>query len=127
MPIFVDDTEAVNEKVNSFSAFISTKIIIDEKENKIFIKGINYDKFLIRIKDMYETKSVNKLFTKNYTPFTQKLWEKKKIPGYKRKITNLEVDLFFASELYNILMQLGDYYNLRYYRRMAEYIKKYMI
>lgn len=124
MPIFVDDTEAVNEKVNSFSAFISTKIIIDEKENKIFIKGINYDKFLIRIKDMYETKSVNKLFTKNYTPFTQKLWEKKKIPGYKRKITNLEVDLFFASELYNILMQLGDYYNLRYYRRMAEYIKK---
>lgn len=124
MPIFVDDTEAVNEKVNSFSAFISTKIIIDEKENKIFIKGINYDKFLIRIKDMYETKSVNKLFTKNYTPFTQKLWEKKKIPGYKRKVTNLEVDLFFASELYNILMQLSDYYNLRYYRRMAEYIKK---
>lgn len=124
MPIFVDDTEAVNEKVNSFSAFISTKIIIDEKENKIFIKGINYDKFLIRIKDMYETKSVNKLFTKNYTPFTQKLWEKKKIPGYKRKVTNLEVDLFFASELYNILMQLADYYNLRYYRRMAEYIKK---
>ena len=124
MPIFVDDTEAVNEKVNSFSAFISTKIIIDEKENKIFIKGINYAKFLIRIKDMYETKSVNKLFTKNYTPFTQKLWEKKKIPGYKRKVTNLEVDLFFASELYNILMQLGDYYNLRYYRRMAEYIKK---
>lgn len=124
MPIFVDDTEAVNEKVNSFSAFISTKIIIDEKENKIFIKGINYTKFLIRIKDMYETKSVNKLFTKNYTPFTQKLWEKKKIPGYKRKVTNLEVDLFFASELYNILMQLGDYYNLRYYRRMAEYIKK---
>lgn len=124
MPIFVDDTETVNEKVNSFSAFISTKIIIDEKENKIFIKGINYDKFLIRIKDMYETKSVNKLFTKNYTPFTQKLWEKKKIPGYKRKVTNLEVDLFFASELYNILMQLGDYYNLRYYRRMAEYIKK---
>lgn len=124
MPIFVDDTEVVNEKVNSFSAFISTKIIIDEKENKIFIKGINYDKFLIRIKDMYETKSVNKLFTKNYTPFTQKLWEKKKIPGYKRKVTNLEVDLFFASELYNILMQLGDYYNLRYYRRMAEYIKK---
>ena len=124
MPIFVDDTEVVNEKVNSFSAFISTKIIIDEKENKIFIKGINYDKFLIRIKDMYETKSVNKLFTKNYTPFTQKLWEKKKIPGYKRKVTNLEVDLFFASELYNILMQLADYYNLRYYRRMAEYIKK---
>ncbi len=124
MPIFIDDTEAVNEKVNSFSAFISTKIIIDEKENKIFIKGINYAKFLIRIKDMYETKSVNKLFTKNYTPFTQKLWEKKKIPGYKRKVTNLEVDLFFASELYNILMQLGDYYNLRYYRRMAEYIKK---
>ena len=124
MPIFVDDTEAVNEKVNSFSAFISTKIIIDEKENKIFIKGINYAKFLVRIKDMYETKSVNKLFTKNYTPFTQKLWEKKKIPGYKRKVTNLEVDLFFASELYNILMQLGDYYNLRYYRRMAEYIKK---
>ena len=124
MPIFVDDTEAVNEKVNSFSAFISTKIIIDEKENKIFIKGINYTKFLIRIKDMYETKSVNKLFTKNYTPFTQKLWEKKKIPGYKRKVTNLEVDLFFASELYNILMQLGDYYNLRYYRRMGEYIKK---
>lgn len=124
MPIFVDDTEAVNEKVNSFSAFISTKIIIDEKENKIFIKGINYDKFLIRIKDMYETKSVNKLFTKNYTPFTQKLWEKKKIPGYKRKVTNLEADLFFASELYNILMQLSDYYNLRYYRRMAEYIKK---
>lgn len=124
MPIFVDDTETVNEKVNSFSAFISTKIIIDEKENKIFIKGINYSKFLIRIKDMYETKSVNKLFTKNYTPFTQKLWEKKKIPGYKRKVTNLEVDLFFASELYNILMQLGDYYNLRYYRRMAEYIKK---
>lgn len=124
MPIFVDDTEVVNEKVNSFSAFISTKIIIDEKENKIFIKGINYAKFLVRIKDMYETKSVNKLFTKNYTPFTQKLWEKKKIPGYKRKVTNLEVDLFFASELYNILMQLGDYYNLRYYRRMAEYIKK---
>ena len=53
MPIFVDDTETVNEKVNSFSAFISTKIIIDEKENKIFIKGINYDKFLIRIKDIY--------------------------------------------------------------------------
>ena len=34
MPIFVDDTEVVNEKVNSFSAFISTKIIIDENQEE---------------------------------------------------------------------------------------------
>ena len=66
--------------------------------------------------------SVNNIFTKNYTVFTQKLWEQKKIKGNQRKMSNLEVDLFFAQELYNILMELADYYNMNYYKRMAKYI-----
>lgn len=114
--------DSLNESAEQIKAFFASKIKIDKKANKIYIKGINYNKFLVRIKDMYDTKSVNNIFTKNYTVFTQKLWEQKKIKGNQRKMSNLEVDLFFAQELYNILMELADYYNMNYYKRMAKYI-----
>lgn len=114
--------DSLNESAEQIKAFFASKIKIDKKANKIYIKGINYNKFLVRIKDMYDTRSVNNIFTKNYTVFTQKLWEQKKIRGNQRKMSNLEVDLFFAQELYNILMELADYYNMNYYKRMAKYI-----
>lgn len=101
-----------------------SKIIIDNKSKSMKIKGINYDKFLLRIKDMYNSRGVSNLFGINYTKLSQFMYKHEKINKRDMKITNLEVPLFFALEIYKIFIDMGSYYNLPYYKIVADKIYK---
>lgn len=95
-------------------------------ENKVMIiKGINYSKFLLRIKHMYLSRGLITLFAKKYSWWSQMMWQKKKITADQRKITQLEVPLFFALEIHNIFYQLAEFYNLKYYKTVADKIYKH--
>lgn len=103
---------------------ISGKVIVDKEQKLMIIKGINYNKFLYRIRNMLETNKVNKLFDKKYTRFSEILWKKRKINSNERKISQLEVPLFFSLEIYNLFMELGEFYNLGFYKSVAKKIYK---
>lgn len=116
----IENIQPINE-ISTESIF--GRIRIDNKNNLVIIKGINYDKMLHRITEMYKARSIKNLFDINYSKRSELLWRLQKINGNKRRISNLTVDLFFAQELYNIFMQLGDFYNMNFYRKMGNYIK----
>lgn len=101
-----------------------SKIIIDNKSKSMKIKGINYDKFLLRIKDMYNSRGVSNLFGINYTKLSQFMYKHEKINKKDMKITNLEIPLFFALEIYKIFIDMGEHYNLPYYKIVADKIYK---
>ena len=50
------------------------------------------------------------------------MWRKKRISSNERKISQLEVPLFFSLEMYNLFMELGDFYNLKFYKTVAKKI-----
>jgi len=97
-------------------------IVVDLDEKKFSIKGINYNKFLLRLKEMYETNGILHLFEERYTWWSQMMWKQNKIKGKDRKISSLDVPLFFALEMYYIFDGLADHYGLAYYRRIAKSI-----
>ena len=68
---------------------------------------------------MYRYNGIMKLFEKRYTVWSQILFDREKIARKDMKIKQLEVPLFFALEIYNIFMDLADFYNLSYYERCA--------
>lgn len=104
---------------------IFSKVILDYKSKSIKIKGINYEKFLLRIKEMYESKKISNLFGINYTKLSEIMYKKEKIHKKDMKITNLEVPLFFALEVYRIFLDMGTHYNLGYYKKVADQIYKH--
>lgn len=101
------------------------KVILDYKKKVIRIKGINYEKFLLRISDMYKSRGVSNLFGINYTKLSRFMYSAERINKKDMKITNLEVPMFFTLEVYKIFMDMADYYNLNYYRTVAERIYKH--
>ena len=101
---------------------IKGKVIVDREQKLMIIKGINYNKFLHRIRNMLETNKINKLFDKKYTKFSELMWRKKVISSNERKISQLEVPLFFSLEMYNLFMELSDFYNLKFYKAVAKKI-----
>lgn len=112
----VDSSTGTLEKIGGY---LREKILLDYENKKFIIKGINFDKFLLRLKEMYKFNGIMKLFEKRYTIWSQILFEKEKIPRSKMKIKQLEVPLFFALEIYNVFMDLADFYNLPYYEKCA--------
>lgn len=95
------------------------KILLDYENKKFIIKGINYEKFLLRLKEMYKYRGIMKLFEKRYSIWSKILYEREKIKRSDMKITQLEVPLFFALEIYNIFMDLADFYRIPYYEKTA--------
>lgn len=98
---------------------LKERILLDYENKKFIIKGINYEKFLLRLKEMYQYRGIMKLFEKRYSVWSKILYEKEKIKRADMKITQLEVPLFFALEIYNIFMDLADFYHIPYYEKIA--------
>ena len=99
-------------------------VSIDEKNSMIIIKGINFQKLMARIKNMYDTKKVNNLFDPTYSKWTLYLYNTEQISKSEMKIVDVRVPLFFALELQQIFYDLSDYYQLKYYEEIGDLIYK---
>lgn len=99
-------------------------IKVDKKKSMIIIKGIDYRKMLARIRNMYDTRRVTKIFDPEYTPWSMYLYNSEQIEKKDLKIKSLQVPLFFALELQQILYDLGDYYQLEFYSQLADDLAK---
>lgn len=105
------------EKLNSITSRIKVS------DDYIVIKGIDFQKFLQRIKVYYSENNFSKIFMKEYTKHAQKLWEKKKITRKEMKIKYLQFPTFFALEIAMIFEDLGYEYNAKHYLKIARYIR----
>lgn len=112
--------EASNSNIIKFG--LSNKVYLN-KDNKTFtITNINFNKFLLRLKEMYNYNRITNLFDTKYSLISLFLYKKNIITKDKLRITNLEVHLFFALELYKIFLDMSEFYNLKYYRTVADQI-----
>lgn len=100
------------------------KISLNMKDKTFIIKNINFDKFILRLKEMYKYRGIANLFERKYSALSMILYKKKLIRKANLKTTQLEVHLFFALELYKIFMELGEFYKLPYYIQVAKDIYK---
>ena len=105
------------EKLNSITSRIKVS------DDYIVIRGIDFQKFLQRIKVYYSENNFSKIFMKEYTKHAQKLWEKKKITRKEMKIKYLQFPTFFALEIAMIFEDLGYEYNAKHYLKIARYIR----
>ena len=105
------------EKLNSITSRIKVS------DDYIVIKGIDFQKFLQRIKVYYSENNFSKIFIKEYTKHAQKLWEKKKITRKEMKIKYLQFPTFFALEIAMIFEDLGYEYNVKHYLKIARFIR----
>ena len=105
------------EKLNSITSRIKVS------DDYIVIKGIDFQKFLQRIKVYYSENNFSKIFMKEYTKQAQKLWEKKKITRKEMKIKYLQFPTFFALEIAMIFEDLGHEYNVKHYLKIARFIR----
>lgn len=126
-----DDDSVLQEKEDlsrtgkeNISGFLKGRVSIDHDKKVFEIKGINFTKFLLRLKEMYQYKGILNLFEKKYSWWSEHLYEKNKITKKEMKIVNLTVDLFFALELYKVFLDLADFYDLSFYKHIAKAIYK---
>ena len=123
--IISSNSEDGEELLNTGSEFmnaIKSKIIIDE--DYITIKGINFIKFFGRIKEFYSENNFSKIFMMVYTNKSQKLWKKGKIRKKDMAVKYLRFPVFFSLEIAMILEDLGTYYGVGHYKKMARQIRK---
>ena len=101
---------------------VSSKIKIDD--DYIIIKGINFRKFIQRIKEYYSENNFSKIFMMVYTRQSEKLWKKGRINKKDMDIKYLKFPIFFALEIAMIFEDLGHYYKVPYYRKISKLIRK---
>ena len=114
------DESLVTTQFEKFNAITSR---IKVSDDYIVIKGIDFQKFLQRIKVYYSENNFSKIFMKEYTKQAQKLWEKKKITRKEMKIKYLQFPTFFALEIAMIFEDLGHEYNVKHYLKIARFIR----
>lgn len=93
-------------------------------DNEIILRGMDFSLFLNRVKLYYNENSFNRIFIRNYTKRSEKQWERRKIRKKDMKIKNLSFPLFFALEISMILDDLGTYFKINYYKKMAKMIRE---
>ena len=104
----------------AFRTFLS-KIKIDEKY--IVIKGMDFRKFMLRIQEFYSENNFSKIFMSEYTKQSQKLYEKGKIKKKEMEVKYITFPVFFALEIAMIFEDLGRYYGVPYYKKIAKQIR----
>ena len=109
--------------MTQFEKFNTITSRIKVSDDYIVIKGIDFQKFLQRIKVYYSENNFSKIFMKEYTKQAQKLWEKKKITRKEMKIKYLQFPTFFALEIAMIFEDLGHEYNVKHYLKIARFIR----
>ena len=112
------------KKENTISDVIGTvKSNIYIENEYIIIRGIDFNKFLRRVKEYYSENNFSKIFIKTYTDKSEKLWQKGKINRKDMTIKELKFPLFFAMEIAMIFEDLAAFYNANHYNRIARYIR----
>ena len=104
----------------AFRTFLS-RIKIDEKY--IVIKGMDFRKFMLRIQEFYSENNFSKIFMSEYTKQSQKLYEKGKIKKKEMEVKYITFPVFFALEIAMIFEDLGRYYGVPYYKKIANQIR----
>ena len=125
MIIYVNEKSKVNSNKSGYekiNGLIRGNIILDKNKKTFIISGINFEKFLLRLQEMYKYKGITKLFEKRYTLLSWMMYNKQMIHKDGLKISKLEVPLFFALELYKIFKELASFYRLPYYNKCATQI-----
>ena len=119
--------EAINISSNIYEKLGSSiygRILLYKNEKRFVIKGLNFDKFIIRLKQMYDYRGIGSLFEKRYSMWSQMLFNKDRIRRSQMKIVELSVPLFFALEIYQIFRDLADYYDLPFYDKVSNEVWK---
>lgn len=125
----VDDDEPIEPsnktKASGFEKFggsLFNQVILDKNKKIFIIKGINFKKFLLRLKEMYQYRGITKLFEKKYSYFDMKLWKAGLKSKSSMRIASLEIPLYFALEIFNIFHDLAEFYGLNYYKQICKNI-----
>ena len=92
-------------------------------EDYIVIKGMDFRKFMLRIKEFYSENNFSKIFMAEYTNQSQKLYKKGKINKKDMEVKYVTFPIFFALEIAMIFEDLGQYYNVPYYKKIAKQIR----
>lgn len=92
-------------------------------EDYIVIKGMDFRKFMLRIKEFYSENNFSKIFMAEYTNQSQKLYKKGKINKKDMEVKYVSFPIFFALEIAMIFEDLGQYYNVPYYKKIAKQIR----
>jgi SNF2 family DNA or RNA helicase len=88
------------------------------RRNRIYIKGINSQKFLMRVNEMFKQKSIDKAFHRNFG-YIETLLYNARIFNKKTNIRHIDVPEFFALELINLFEMLEETYGMAYYGAMG--------
>lgn len=119
--------EAINISSNIYEKLGSSiygRVLLYKNEKRFIIKGLNFNKFIIRLKQMYDYQGIGSLFEKRYSMWSQMLFNKDRIRRSQMKIVELSVPLFFALEIYQIFRDLADYYDLPFYNKVSNEVWK---
>ena len=115
-----NDVDLSTSSGEAFRTFLS-RIKIDEKY--IVIKGMDFRKFMLRIQEFYSENNFSKIFMSEYTKQSQKLYEKGKIKKKEMEVKYITFPVFFALEIAMIFEDLGKYYGVPYYKKIANQIR----
>lgn len=97
---------------------------VDNYTKTISITGLNYNKLIIRIKELYKEKKFDNILGRTYSEKSLEQYRKRKIKKSDMKITELHFHIFFALEIAIMFDELYDYYKFPYYTRVASEIRK---
>jgi len=103
----------------SAKAKLSPCTYIDQDSKEIVIQGINFRKFISRLKETYKYRGILNLFDRKYSTWEMNLWYKEKITKDRMKVIELRVPLFFSLELYKIFQDLYEFYRYSMYQSIA--------
>ena len=78
---------------------IFARVSINERDKTLTIKGIDYDKLLVRLKEAFSEKQVASNFEFNYSLYTTLMYNLRVIKGKERSKTAITMPLFFALEM----------------------------
>lgn len=109
-------------KTQSFTSLFTGARIVD---GMIEIRGINYRILSNRIEKMYVDKSINNIFIPEYDALSYKRYKRKKIQKKEIKIDYLYTPEFFALELVCLFRDLGERFNDKVYKSIANQIYQY--
>lgn len=97
-----------------------TKVTVEN--GRIFIKGVNCNLLLYRIKEYYTEAKLKYIFEYKYNERSWKLYQKKILGKGDMKIDYVYAPEFFALELVDLFRELGDYYYDQSYIKIAQLI-----
>jgi len=107
---YITEADLINPGfMENLSGSLFTRISLNWETKEFDIQGINFNKFIARLEDMYKYKGIENLFEKHFSAWSTFLWKKKMIHKSDMTITNLTVPLFFALEIYRIFLDLGEF------------------